>query len=79
MNSHPENLLKEALLIDRSRLSDDSAKWIAEYIHAGECGLAYDTFVYEIETDQYDPSERALTLIKRAGLALSIEYPAKSA
>ncbi|PNG59460.1 MULTISPECIES: hypothetical protein [unclassified Variovorax] len=79
MKPHPENLLKEALVIDRSRLSDESANWIAEYTQVGECGLAYDTFVYEIETGQYDPSERALALIQEAALAMGIKYPAKSA
>ena len=80
MNSQrPEILLKDALLIDRARLIENAVNWIVEYTDANECGLAYDTFLHEIEAGQYKPSERALALIKEAGLAMGIRYPAKSA
>jgi len=78
-DNHPEPVLRLALEIDRDRISDFAARWIIEYADAGECGLAYDTFIYEIENGTYTPSPEALTLIKNAAVIMNISFPNKSA
>ena len=74
-----ENLLRDVIHIDRKLLTIEAINWVLEYCDAGECGLAYDTFVYEITTGTYCPSPTALTRIKDAAAAMGLLYPSNSA
>jgi hypothetical protein len=75
---HPELLLIEALRIDRAHLSNLATRWIEEFSRVGECGLAYDVFLDEMEAGAYRPSGEALALIVEAASVMGIQYPAKS-
>jgi hypothetical protein len=72
---HPEPLLLKSLDLDRSLLEPGAVKEIEHFIEFGECGLAYDIFIFEINEKKYQPSPEALELIMQAAKALGVKYP----
>lgn len=71
----PETLLLCALSRDRTLLVPSAVNEIRNFIEHGECGLAYDVFVFEMQDQRYVASIEAIAMIKRAGQLMSIEFP----
>ena len=72
---HPELLLLKLLDLDRSLLEPDAVKEVEHFIEFGECGLAYDIFIFEVNEKKYRPSPESLELIKQTAEALGVKYP----
>lgn len=74
--TNPEQALLMVFAIDYHELM--KVKGITQtrsYLEHNECGLAYDDFVFIIRDSLYCPTQRALELIKSAGLMLGVTYP----
>lgn len=73
--NNPEIFLLSALAIDKALIPPDAIKEIENFIEYGECGLAYDVFVFDIQDRRYTPSIEGLRQIKQAAIAMHIEFP----
>jgi hypothetical protein len=73
--SNPEAFLLRTLSIDRALISPDTIREIEKFIEYGECGLAYDVFIFDIQDRRYIPSDEALNQIKLAATAMNIAFP----
>ncbi|MBL0917441.1 MAG: hypothetical protein IBJ14_01955 [Hydrogenophaga sp.] len=71
----PEALLLCALTKDIKLLTSIAIKEIRNFIEHGECGLAYDVFVFEMQDQRYAASIEAIALIKQAAQLMNIAYP----
>ena len=74
--TNPEQALLMVLAIDYHDLM--KVKGIAQtrnYLEHNECGLAYDDFVFITRNGIYQPTPKALELIKSAGAMLGVQYP----
>lgn len=72
---NPETFLLSTLAIDRALIPPDAIREIENFIEYGECGLAYDVFVFDIQDRRYIPSAEGLRQIKLAAIAMNIEFP----
>lgn len=73
VRSNPTPLLLRVLQIDAGLIeASDEARHFMEF---GECGLAYDVLVFEMDEKSYDPSPEALELIRRAASAMGLVFP----
>lgn len=71
----PEPLLQKVIAIDRGRIRPFALRWLMEYLDAGECSLAYDGLVSEIQDGNYVPSSRCFELLKAAAKVLDMAPP----
>jgi hypothetical protein len=77
-NTHPEPLLLSILAVDGDRITAFAKHWVEEYIRSGECALAFDGLLSEMEEGSYQPSEEAMRLLKMADEALHTNYRDRS-
>lgn len=73
--SNPEPLLLRVLQIDAELIEQSASKEALHFMEFGECGLAYDVLVFEMDEKSYDPSPEALELIRRAASAMGLVFP----
>lgn len=71
----PEPLLQRVLQIDAELIEPSASKEAKHFMEFGECGLAYDVLVFEIENKKYMPSMEGLALIKQSAGAMGLTFP----
>lgn len=71
----PEPLLQRMLQIDAELIEPSASKEAKHFMEFGECGLAYDVLVFEIEDKRYIPSTEGLELIKQSAIAMGLVFP----
>lgn len=73
--SIPERLI--AVFIDRlaTRMRAEVINEVLHFVEHNECGLAYDSLVFEIESGHLVPSAEELDQVRTIARSMNIEYP----
>ena len=85
---NPEPYLLRVLELDIEQINPSARKEALHFIEFGECGLAYDVLVFDIQDGKYEPTPRAVDLIKQSATAIgfdstpeltliAVEFPSK--
>ncbi len=72
---HPELLLNRVLQLDEDLLDPGATREAGNFIEYGECGLAYDVLVFELQEGKYVPSRQALALLKQFAVSMNLVFP----